>query len=524
MSIASLFIRRPRLAFVISTVISIAGIIAMTAMPVAQFPDIVPPQVKVTAVYPGASAQAVEESVAQVIEAQVNGVERMIYMKSTSGGDGSYDLTVSFEVGSNPDLNTVNVTNRVNQAIALLPPEVQRNGVTTKKQSSALLQVVAVYSPKGTPRRACSCRTSPPSTCSTRMQPRAGCRQSAGAVRRARLCHARLARTSTACRASASPREDVVKAIAGARTCRPRSAASAPRRCSNGVDFQLNITAKGRLTSAEEFEQHQWCAPQSGGRAAAHQATSAGSNWARPMNSDQSPRATTAGPAAGIQIYQLAGANALATAEGVRKVAAGAAGAALPEDVAFDVMYDTTVFVEGDDPQRGEDPDRGLRAGRPSWSSCSSAASCATTDHPDRRRAGGAGRHLRGDAGAGLLGSTPCRCWRWCWPSASWSTTPSSWSRRSSTSLEKEPGLTPAEATEKAMGRGHRPRSSPSPWSCSRCSSRPPSCRASRASSTQQFAVDDLGRHGDLGDQRAVAVARAVLAHAASPAAARRAA
>src|SRR6185436_14658998 len=113
MTISSVFIRRPRLAFVISTVITIAGLIALGALPVAQFPDIVPPQVKVTTFYPGASAQAVEESVAQVI-----GVERMIYMKSISGGDGSYSLTVSFEVGSDPDLNTVNVTNRVNQAMA----------------------------------------------------------------------------------------------------------------------------------------------------------------------------------------------------------------------------------------------------------------------------------------------------------------------------------------------------------------------------------------------------------------------
>ena len=150
MTISSLFIRRPRLAFVVSTVITIAGLLALTRLPVAQFPDIVPPQVKVTTFYPGASAQAVEESVAQVIEAQVNGVERMIYMKSVSGGDGSYSLTVSFEVGSDPDLNTVNVTNRVNAILALLPPEVQRLGVSTKKQSSALLQVVAVYSPKGT--------------------------------------------------------------------------------------------------------------------------------------------------------------------------------------------------------------------------------------------------------------------------------------------------------------------------------------------------------------------------------------
>src|SRR4029077_14639423 len=149
MTISSLFIRRPRLAFVVSTVITIAGVLAMSVLPVGHFPDIVPPQVRVSATYPGASAQAVEESVAQVIEAQVNGVERMIYMKSTSGGDGSYSLTVSFEVGSDHDLNTVNVTNRVNQAMATLPPEVQRQGVITKKQSSALLQCIAFFSPKG---------------------------------------------------------------------------------------------------------------------------------------------------------------------------------------------------------------------------------------------------------------------------------------------------------------------------------------------------------------------------------------
>src|SRR5262245_8137290 len=108
--ISSLFIRRPRLALVISIVISLAGLLALGALPVAQFPDIVPPQVQVTATYPGASAAAVEASVGQIIEAQVNGVERMIYMKSTSGGDGSYTLNVSFAVGSDPDINAVNVT------------------------------------------------------------------------------------------------------------------------------------------------------------------------------------------------------------------------------------------------------------------------------------------------------------------------------------------------------------------------------------------------------------------------------
>ena len=123
MSASSIFIRRPRLAFVISTVITIAGVIALSSLPVAQFPDIVPPQVRVSALYPGASAQAVEESVAQVIEAQVNGTERMLYMKSTSGGDGTYSLSVSFEVGSNPDINTVNVTR-------LWPPCRRRSSAT----------------------------------------------------------------------------------------------------------------------------------------------------------------------------------------------------------------------------------------------------------------------------------------------------------------------------------------------------------------------------------------------------------
>src|SRR6266478_7915665 len=98
--ISTIFIHRPRLAIVVSIVISIAGVIALGALPVAQFPDIVPPQVGVTVTYPGASAAAVEESVAQVIEAQVNGVDKMIYMKSTSGSDGTYNLTVAFQVGS----------------------------------------------------------------------------------------------------------------------------------------------------------------------------------------------------------------------------------------------------------------------------------------------------------------------------------------------------------------------------------------------------------------------------------------
>src|SRR6202023_169172 len=122
---SGIFVDRPRLAVVIAVVITLAGLIALTRIPVAQFPDIVPPQVVVTATYPGASAAVVEQSVAQPIEAQVVGVDKMIYMKSTSGNDGSYNLTVSFVLGSDPDINTNAVNNRVQRALSQLPPEVQ---------------------------------------------------------------------------------------------------------------------------------------------------------------------------------------------------------------------------------------------------------------------------------------------------------------------------------------------------------------------------------------------------------------
>ena len=147
--ISSVFVDRPRLAIVIAFVMTIAGLLALTQIPVAQFPDIVPPQVTVTATYPGASASVVEASVAQPLEAQVIGVDKMLYMKSTSGDDGSYTLTTSFALGTNPDINTVNVNNRVQAALAQLPPEVQLQGLTVQKKSSAILQFIVLYSDTG---------------------------------------------------------------------------------------------------------------------------------------------------------------------------------------------------------------------------------------------------------------------------------------------------------------------------------------------------------------------------------------
>jgi hydrophobe/amphiphile efflux-1 (HAE1) family protein len=147
--ISSVFVDRPRLAIVIAFVITIAGALALLQIPVAQFPDIVPPQVTVTANFPGASAEVVESSVAQPLEAQVVGVDKMLYMKSTSGNDGSYTLTVSFALGTNPDINTVNVNNRVQSALAQLPTEVQAQGLVVQKKSSAVLQFIVLYSNNG---------------------------------------------------------------------------------------------------------------------------------------------------------------------------------------------------------------------------------------------------------------------------------------------------------------------------------------------------------------------------------------
>jgi hydrophobe/amphiphile efflux-1 (HAE1) family protein len=147
--ISAVFVDRPRLAIVIAFVITIAGLLALLQIPVAQFPDIVPPQVTVTGVFPGASADVVESSVAQPLEAQVVGVDRALYMKSTSGNDGSYTLTVSFALGTNPDINTVNVNNRVQTALSQLPPEVQQQGLVVQKKSSAILQFIVLYSANG---------------------------------------------------------------------------------------------------------------------------------------------------------------------------------------------------------------------------------------------------------------------------------------------------------------------------------------------------------------------------------------
>ena len=152
--ISSVFINRPRLAIVIAIVVTLAGLLAMIRMPVAQFPDIVPPQVMVIANYPGASAAVVEASVAQPLEAQIVGVDKMLYMKSTSGNDGSYVLNVTFALGTDPDIDTVNVNNRVQSALRAIAQGNPAAGHHRQKASAAILQFIVFSSDDQTARSA----------------------------------------------------------------------------------------------------------------------------------------------------------------------------------------------------------------------------------------------------------------------------------------------------------------------------------------------------------------------------------
>ncbi|GAL20149.1 RND efflux system inner membrane transporter CmeB [Vibrio maritimus] len=148
--LSKFFIYRPKFAFVISIVLALIGAVAIKMMPVSDYPDITPPVINVVAVYPGASAETIESVVGAAIEAEVNGVDDMLYMDSRAANDGSYRLQVTFNIGTDPDMAQVNVQNRVSAALPLLPAVVNSMGVQVFKASSDTLMALAVHSPNDT--------------------------------------------------------------------------------------------------------------------------------------------------------------------------------------------------------------------------------------------------------------------------------------------------------------------------------------------------------------------------------------
>ncbi|PJN96187.1 hydrophobe/amphiphile efflux-1 family RND transporter [Amaricoccus sp. HAR-UPW-R2A-40] len=324
------------MAAVISIVITIAGLVSLTRLPIAQFPDIVPPQVSVTASYPGASAEAVETAVAQPIEDAVIGVDDMIYMKSTSGSDGSYALSVSFAVGTDPDIAAVNVQNRLALAEPLLPEDVRRNGVSVKKQSSALLMAASFYSESGDHDALFlsnyvrlnildALKRVPGVGDVTMFGPR-------DFAMRVELDVDRLTSLGlTPADVIAAIRAQNVQAAIGRLGAQPMA---------EDPTFQFTLTTVGRLSDPSEFEAIVIRAAPDGSFIRLRDVGRASLGAA---NYDTSAR-FDGKDSAMLGVYLAPGGNALATAEGVRTVL-GAAAARFPAGVAYAVAYDTSEFV-----------------------------------------------------------------------------------------------------------------------------------------------------------------------------------
>jgi hydrophobe/amphiphile efflux-1 (HAE1) family protein len=334
--ISDVFVDRPRLAVVIAIITTIAGGLAMLRIPVAQFPDIVPPQVQVTTRYPGASASVVEATVAQPLEAQVNGADQMLYMKSNSANDGSYGLTVSFLLGTNPDINTVNVNNRVQAALSRLPAEVQRQGVTVAKRSSAILEFLA-FSSEGAKQNPLFISNYVTINVLDRLSRVTGVGQASlfGALDYSmriwfdtnRLISLKLAPS------------DIILAIQQQNVQAPVGRVGA-RPTDDDTQFQLNLQTKGRLTTAEEFGQIVVRANPDGSVLKVKDVARVELGAA----TQDSESRLNGNPAVTLGIYLAPGANAVQTSNRVQE-ALDELGARFPAGLKATVFYNSSTFV-----------------------------------------------------------------------------------------------------------------------------------------------------------------------------------
>ncbi|GAC1338307.1 MAG: multidrug efflux RND transporter permease subunit [Acetobacteraceae bacterium] len=334
--ISSVFVDRPRLAVVIAIIMTLAGALAMMRIPVAQFPDIVPPQVQVTTRYAGASASVVEATVAQPLEAQVNGADQMLYMKSNSGNDGSYGLTVSFALGTNPDINTVTVNNRVQAALSRLPQEVQRQGVTVQKRSSAILEFLA-FSSEGAKQNPLFISNYVTINVLDRLARVSGVGSASlfGALDYSmriwfdtnRLISLNLAPSDIL----AAIQQQNVQAPVGRVGARPTS---------DDTQFQINLQTRGRLTSPEEFGGIVLRANPDGSVLRLRDVARVELGAA----TQDSESRLNGNPAVTLGVYLAPGANAVATSQRVQQ-ALDDLSTRFPEGMKATVFYNSSTFV-----------------------------------------------------------------------------------------------------------------------------------------------------------------------------------
>jgi len=343
------FIDRPIFAGVISFVITMIGAIFVWTLPIAQYPEIAPPTVQVSCFYPGASAKVVSDTVAAPIEQQVTGVENMLYMSSQSTNDGAYNLTVTFDIGTNLDMAQVLVQNRVNLALPSLPSEVKQTGVSVKKKSANVLLVVNVVSPKNSRDQLYLSNYA-----TIRLRDELARLEGVGDVSflgqldysmRVWLDPERLAVLgTTAPDVLLALREQNVQVAAGAIGRPPVPA---------GELFQYTLTTLGRLTEAEEFGDIIVKSGQSGQIVrlkdvvtAKRQSADGQSLGGIELGAKSQDTACTldGSPSVGLAIYQLPGSNALDTAKTIRKRMAELK-ELFPDDVDYKIVYDTTPFI-----------------------------------------------------------------------------------------------------------------------------------------------------------------------------------
>jgi multidrug efflux pump len=334
---ARFFIDRPVFAAVISIVITIAGLVSLLVLPVAQYPEITPPTIQVSCMYPGADARVVAETVAAPIEQQVNGVENMLYMSSQCANDGTYNLTVTFQVGVDLDMAQVLVQNRVNQALPTLPPEVTATGVITKKKSPNILLVVNLLSPDG---RYDQLYLSNYATIQVRDE--LARLEGVGDVAylgqqdysmRVWLDPDRMAQHDLASTdIVAALREQNVQVAAGQIGQPP-----VPK----GQDFQYVMTTLGRLVEPEQFGE---IVIKTGSSGQVTRLRDVARVELGAKSQDQS--CTLDGkPSVGLAIFQLPGSNALDTADRVRAKMDDLK-PRFPEGLDYAIVYDTTPFVK----------------------------------------------------------------------------------------------------------------------------------------------------------------------------------